>query len=192
METEKRFWEMVCQGQSCWEWQGCKDSNGYGRVMLNGVRKRAHRYALIFSTGCDRPELEALHSCDNPGCCNPAHLRWGSHKENMADRKNRKRGFIPAGAKHGGAKLTEDQAARIKFGSEAAAMLALDLNVSTTVIYHIRQGRSWKHIGSPKGRASSPAHRAAPREKTRGTSACLCPIAEAGSSGSVITVASKA
>lgn len=31
------------------------------------------------------PNNHGLHGCDNSLCLNPDHLRWGSHKENMAD-----------------------------------------------------------------------------------------------------------
>lgn len=148
MEGVDKFWSSVNKSGECWEWQGSIDSNGYGRVMLNGLRKRAHRFALIFSSGVDHPNLSALHSCDNPVCCNPSHLRWGTHRENMEDRRDRKRGFFPNGEKHGASKLTDKEAARIKFGGEPASSLMKEFGVAKSVIYHIRQGRSWKHIGS--------------------------------------------
>ena len=31
------------------------------------------------------PDLCALHSCDNPPCCNPTHLRWGTISENTRE-----------------------------------------------------------------------------------------------------------
>lgn len=148
MSDQQKFWDRVSRNGDCWEWQGCKDDHGYGRVMIGGVRKRAHRYALIFATGQDPADLHALHSCDNPPCCNPGHLRWGTPKENMADRKQRRRGFIPTGAKHGTAKLTDADARRIKFGGESPKALMSEFGVAKSVIYHIRQGRSWTHIGS--------------------------------------------
>lgn len=147
MNTEENFWARVQRGGDCWEWTGLKDGNGYGRVMIGGKRKRAHRFALIFATGMDPEKLEALHSCDNPGCCRPSHLRWGTHAENMKDRADRDRGFRATGEKHGAAKLTSGDARRIKFSGAPARALMAEYGVSKSVIYHIRQGRSWSHIG---------------------------------------------
>ena len=36
-----------------------------------------------------------LHSCDNSICCNPHHLSWGSHQDNMDDMKQRDRHGLP-------------------------------------------------------------------------------------------------
>jgi len=43
------------------------------------------------------------HLCDNPGCCNPAHLRWTTQAMNVADalakgrHRNNRCGFAGAG-----------------------------------------------------------------------------------------------
>lgn len=46
---------------------------------------------LELVTGEESDGRFALHSCDNPPCVNPAHLRWGSHADNMTDAADRGR-----------------------------------------------------------------------------------------------------
>lgn len=89
----RRFWANVPEGRpdECWEWQGNRHSNGYGRARVNGVLGWAHRFALSLATG-QKLTLHVLHSCDNPPCCNPSHLREGTPQENMQDRDSRGRG----------------------------------------------------------------------------------------------------
>jgi len=76
----------------CWPYIGHCNSFGYGLHQHNGKQIRAHRLALYEKSGpapTDKPF--ALHSCDNPPCCNPAHLRWGSQADNNADKLSRGR-----------------------------------------------------------------------------------------------------
>lgn len=71
----------------CWEWPFYRAKDGYGSAHYEGKATQAHSLALIFD-GKPRPQApnnQALHSCDNPPCVNPDHLRWGSAKDNVHD-----------------------------------------------------------------------------------------------------------
>jgi hypothetical protein len=78
--TAKKFWGKVAKAgpDECWLWTGVRAAKGYG--MLGA--KRATHLSLVIA-GHERPlGLCALHSCDNPPCRNPSHLRWGTIREN--------------------------------------------------------------------------------------------------------------
>lgn len=94
------FWKRVDRTggpDGCWPWLGrtMTSRRGYGRLVFKGRYVGAHRMALALVKG-EPPDADmfACHACDNPVCCNPAHLWWGTHDENMADAvaKGRKRG----------------------------------------------------------------------------------------------------
>src|SRR4051812_10712252 len=60
----------------CWEWQGSVQKIGYGQIMFtmkDGRRNLlTHRVTLEVVLGRRLARNEfALHSCDNPRCCNP-------------------------------------------------------------------------------------------------------------------------
>ena len=110
----ERFWSKVDKAGpgDCWEWQGFRHRQGYGRIWLDGRRQLAHRVALALSQGVDipGPEVKCLHSCDNPPCVNPAHLRWGSDADNVRDRDARGRRDAPKGEANGRAIIPDDEA----------------------------------------------------------------------------------
>lgn len=99
--VETWFWEKVDRSggpRACWPWLGAstdpkRGKNGtYGRCRAWGTQTTAHRVALALHLGRDiRDGLFVLHSCNNPPCCNPAHLREGTHKDNMLDLRLQRR-----------------------------------------------------------------------------------------------------
>lgn len=68
---------------------------GYGVIQIH-KRSLLVTHVVLERVGLPRPQIEgyhgacALHSCDNPPCCNPRHLRWGTNAENVRDREQRR------------------------------------------------------------------------------------------------------
>ena len=72
-------------GDGCWNWTGKRNQNGYGCLRVDGVYSRAHRVMyFMLNPDADR-NLVVMHTCDNPRCVNPAHLRLGTQKDNIMD-----------------------------------------------------------------------------------------------------------
>lgn len=84
-----KFWGKVDQSggpDACWPWTGDKHRKGYGRAFVYGFSVPSHRLALTLHSGEPSDDsLHACHTCDNPPCCNPAHLWWGTNSENVRD-----------------------------------------------------------------------------------------------------------
>lgn len=63
--------------------------SGYGTTGKSKIGETgtttAHRMAYILTHGPVPVEHDVCHHCDNPPCCNPAHLFDGSRSENMQD-----------------------------------------------------------------------------------------------------------
>ena len=83
--------------EGCWEWTAGKHERGYGyfytsKEYSNRKMDYAHRVSLFLHKGERHDDLCVLHSCDNPSCVNPEHLRWGTHKDNMRDMTAKERG----------------------------------------------------------------------------------------------------
>jgi hypothetical protein len=147
---EARFWSRVAitaNPDKCWEWQAFRGPKGYGQVYVNGKHCRSSRAAWYYTYG-KFPELFLLHSCDNPPCCNPKHLREGTPKDNADDRNSRNR--HTHGASHALAKLTDTDVLAIRrdFNPRVVTIRALarKYGVKGGTITSILSRRTWKHI----------------------------------------------
>lgn len=137
----------------CLEWPWSLTAKGYGQVRLSARTRRVTHLVLELS-GKLRPPApadRALHSCDNPPCCNPRHLRWGSDDENQRDRARRNPGTQPVGERNGQSKLTADDVRGIRLVvgmGMPQRELARAYGVSHTAIRRVVSGLTWSHVNA--------------------------------------------
>jgi len=81
-EHYERFMSFVKKTDTCWEWQGGKDKDGYGTFLLLRKGRRAHRVSYYAHYGEKPNKLTVHHKCRNKGCVNPEHLELMTVKEN--------------------------------------------------------------------------------------------------------------
>lgn len=110
MTLEQRFYRHVCPVPSgCHEWQGNRNTIGrspsgkvrvnHGRFRIGHTKELAHRVAWeLAHPGKTIPQV-VRHTCDNPPCVNPAHLRAGTQSENVRDTWKTKRRRPPVAAR---------------------------------------------------------------------------------------------
>jgi len=160
----ERFWNKVNKTGICWVWTGAriiKSTHPYGLIWNDAhtQRLRAHRVAWELTNGQKIPAgKHILHSCDNPPCVNPAHLRVGTDADNHRDRIER--GRSPRGEHNPMAILTLKQAKdirkryplqkktgpRSKKDRKIIMAICKKYHIHWGLAYRIAAGKRWKHI----------------------------------------------
>lgn len=143
-----RFWLFVVRTHpfDCWIWTGA-NTKGYGTFSLEGRSVYAHRVSFTIANGAIGAGLYIMHTCDEPSCVNPAHLRQGTHSQNMADMIAKGRLKICRGEENGSSKLTQDSVdalrAAYRAGGVTQRALAVKYGVTQALISLIVRGEAW-------------------------------------------------
>jgi hypothetical protein len=150
--TPESFWARVDRSggpDACWPWRGAFSGNGYGTVKWERKQQGAHRVAYILAHGPIADDVLIRHKvCDNPPCCNPAHLKPGDHLANHADMDEKGRRNAPRGERSL-SPLTEADVRAIRHArAEGVPLLTLAHRhgISISSISAIALGKTWKHV----------------------------------------------
>lgn len=155
-----RFWGKVDNGDpdECWPWTAGRYSDGYGQFQAGGRSPkgrplRASRVVAFLRHGLPpTPSHQALHTCDNPSCCNPEHLYWGTHADNMRDRSVRERQARGSRSTGGARKvvLSAGDVRRLRAIYEAGGIgqiaLGAMFGISQSGVSAIVRRESWRHV----------------------------------------------
>lgn len=151
----------------CWLFTGSTADHrqGHGEFFVSPERGKvpAHTFALELATGVACPPgMEGCHRCDNPPCCNPAHIYYGTRQQNVDDMHQRGRARV--GSARPNARLSENDVVRMRerFASgEQLKILAVEYGIGNGHVSRIVNGLRWKHAGGP---ITTRGHRGHPSE----------------------------
>lgn len=107
---------------------------------------KAHRIAWALTYG-DPGDLDVLHDCDNPPCCNPDCMFLGTQADNMDDMRQKGRGNV--GERHGHATLTNSKVLRIRWYARRGikhTTIAKMFGIHYQTVYRIVKRLRWPHI----------------------------------------------
>ena len=133
------------QPDGCWIWRGSTKKRGYGQINVAGCQLGTHRVAHELWVGRIPEGLSVMHTCNNPRCCNPAHLCVGTNKQNV-----QYSGACGRPAKTNAAKLRPCDAAEIKWlalnTDKTQAAIGKLYAVDARTVSDIKKGDTWAHI----------------------------------------------
>jgi len=150
------FWSQVkkTDDDSCWEWEGVVNEQGYGRFWNDGKHYMAHRFAWEAVNGPIPEGMNCLHKCDNPTCVRvekgeSSHIFIGTQQDNVDDKmaKGRHRVNPLKGEDCSYSKLTEQDVVAIRSATGITQKALSDkYGVKQSTICNIIHRKIWKHV----------------------------------------------
>lgn len=145
---------VVDDATGCLVYTGCRNAKGYGVVHGHHKTTLVHRIVYMETVAPVGDGLQVCHRCDNPPCCNPAHLFVGTLQDNWADMMAKGRGRWLKHDENPRARLTAKQVLEIQLlrGEESGPKVAARFGVDRSVVTKIWRGVSWKGTAMPAPR----------------------------------------
>ena len=125
-----RMWSKIdARGpDECWPWTGGCQPGGYGVIDKRTVSR------IILGLDDDDPRI-GRHTCDNPPCCNPAHLIAGTYDDNSGDMVERERELVVLLLRPQPRRMTEELCAGWVGCHDTVELLALRMNRVDPSVY---------------------------------------------------------
>jgi hypothetical protein len=146
---EVRLFDQITQGAEgdCWPWTGHVNTSGYGQIWHGKRLVLAHRVMFARANGEISEGMLVLHHCDNPSCCNPAHLFVGTDADNARDKQRKGRCHDTAGEKNPRARLTAQDIRDIRaMGTTPRSVIAERYSIGVRYVSRIRHRQLWGSV----------------------------------------------
>lgn len=148
--TPERFWAKLERqdGDGCWLWPAkSRRYYGYGVLGWNGKLQSAHRVAWELANGQTLTRKDVIgHTCDNPPCCRPEHLKRMTQGDNMRDARRKGR-IDPRWSNRrplSGAVVQE--ARRRHAAGDTILGMSKEFNVNFATLRAAVKGVTWRHV----------------------------------------------
>jgi hypothetical protein len=160
-------------GSGCLIWPYARMQAGYGVIRRNGTAKYVHIIACEARHG-PKPQgrFEAAHSCGNPACCNPQHLRWATPRENQLDKW--RHGTMIMGKRHPFTKFSDAEILQIVSlrGVKGPTAVARQFGISQAYVSQlwagdVRRGRVAHDALRKQSERSASRLRSSPRSTSK-------------------------
>ena len=143
MKMKLSYDKYVVKNESgCWDWSGNKRGLGYGSFMFRKKQIAAHRYSYMLHNLKSIPgSMIIMHTCDNPSCSNPIHLKLGTVLDNNRDMI--KKGRNPM------SKLSVEIVKEIRKDFQDGTMSKDIMNkygICAMTVHKIKMNTTWKDI----------------------------------------------
>ena len=116
---------------NCIIYSGYIGKNGYGYDYNPETKKTISAHRLAFKLAYGHLPKVVMHTCDNPKCVNPKHLKAGTQSDNIKDSYNK-------GRSKGNIKLTRKQRDLISKDKRSSRVIAKEYEINQKTVCNIK------------------------------------------------------